>query len=589
MKNYPVIGIRPIVDSRRLGIRDSLEGKVAEMAEKAKKLIEENVFYADGTPARVIIFSEGSIAGGEEAARCQAEFAANGVTATLSVTPSWCYPLETIDIDPMTTKAIWGFNGTERPGAVYLAAAMSAHNQMKLPCFSIYGQDVQDMEDDSIPEDVQRKILLFAKAALAVGQLKNKSYLNIGSVSMGIMGSFMDPSFYIHYLGMRPEWVDMTEVLRRMDQGIYDTEEFDRALDWVHKNCPEGMDPNPESRAHTAEQKASEWEFVVKMTLIIRDLMTGNPKLAAIGFKEESLGRNALFAGFQGQRMWTDYKPNADFTEAILNSTFDWRGKKQPTVFATENDNLNGLSMMLGNLLTGRASGFSDIRCYWSPDAVRRVTGWQPEGDAAGGFIHLINSGSTCLDASGKSADSQGNPVMKPWWEMTDADINACLQATDWCPAELCQFRGGGFSSHFKTDARMPLTMVRVNLVAGVGPSIQIAEGYSITLPEDVHKKLDERTDPTWPTTWFVPNLTGEGAFKDVYSVMADWGANHGAFIYGHIGAELITLASMLRIHVSMHNVDTSEIFRPHVWSSFGTAELESADLAACQAFGSLY
>lgn len=589
MNNYPVIGIRPIVDSRRLGIRDSLEGKVAEMAERAKTLIEENVFYADGTPARVVIFSGGSIAGGEEAARCQAEFAAKGVIATLSVTPSWCYPLETIDIDPMTIKAIWGFNGTERPGAVYLAAAMSAHNQMRLPCFSIYGQDVQDMEDERIPRDVQRKILLFAKAALAVGQLKNKSYLNIGSVSMGIMGSFMDPSFYIHYLGMRPEWVDMTEVLRRMDQGIYDKEEFNRALDWVHKNCREGKDPNPESRAHSAEQKAGEWEFVVKMTLIIRDLMTGNPKLADIGFKEEALGRNALFAGFQGQRMWTDYKPNADFTEAILNSTFDWHGKKQPTVFATENDNLNGLSMMLGNLLTGKASGFSDIRCYWSPDAVRRVTDWQPTGDAAGGFIHLINSGSTCLDASGRSTDVDGKPVMKSWWEMTDTDIEACLQATDWCPAELCQFRGGGFSSHFKTDARMPLTMVRVNLVDGVGPSIQIAEGYSITLPDEVHRKLDERTDPTWPTTWFVPNLTGEGAFKDVYSVMANWGANHGAFIYGHIGAELITLASMLRIHVSMHNVDALEIFRPHVWSSFGTVDSEAADLAACQAFGPLY
>lgn len=589
MKTYPVIGIRPIVDSRRLGIRDSLEEKVAQMAAQAKALIEQNVFYADGTPAKVIIFSEGSIAGSEEAARCQAEFTSKGVTATLSVTPSWCYPLETIDIDPLTIKAIWGFNGTERPGAVYLAAAMSAHNQMKLPCFSIYGHDVQDMDENEIPEDVKQKILLFAKAALAVGQLKNKSYVNIGSVSMGIMGSFFDPSFYIHYLGIRPEWIDMTEILRRIDHEIYDKDEFTKALKWVHENCKEGMDPNPECRAHSPAQKSQEWEFVIKMTLIIRDIMLGNPKLAEIGYQEESLGRNALFAGFQGQRMWTDYKPNADFTEAILNSTFDWNGKKQPLVFATENDNLNGLSMMFGNLLTGKASGFSDIRCYWSPDAVKRVTGWKPTGDAENGFIHLINSGSTCLDACGKSSDENGVPVMKSWWDMTETDINACLQATDWCPAELCQFRGGGFSSHFKTDAKMPLTMVRVNLVEGIGPCLQIAEGYSITLPDEVHKIIDNRTDPTWPTTWFVPNLTGNGAFQDVYSVMANWGANHGAFIYGHIGAELITLASMLRIHVSMHNVPSSAIFRPHVWSSFGTYDMEAADLAACKFYGPLY
>lgn len=588
MKNYPVIGIRPIVDSRRLGIRDSLEGKVRSMAEKAKTLIEDNVFYADGTPAKVFIYS-GSIAGGEEASRCQAEFSANHVTATLSVTPSWCYPLETIDIDPMTTKAIWGFNGTERPGAVYLAAALSAHNQMKLPCFSIYGHDVQDMDDESIPADVQTKILLFAKAALAVGELRNKSYVGFGSVSMGIMGSFLDPAFYIHYLGMRPEWVDMSEILRRIEYEIYDKEEYESALDWIHTYCREGQDPNPLQRRHSKEQKDREWEFIAKMTIIVRDIMTGNPKLESLGFTEEALGRNALFAGFQGQRMWTDFKPNADFTEAIMNSSFDWHGKKQPLIFATENDNLNGLSMLLENLLTGAACGFSDIRCYWSPEAVKRVTAWEPAGLAQNGFIHLINSGSTCLDATGMAKDENGNGCMKPWWKMNQTDISECLHATDWCPAELCQFRGGGFSSHFKTSEEMPLTMVRINLVEGVGPTMQIAEGYSITLPDEVHHALDQRTDPTWPTTWFVPNLTGQGPFRDVYSVMANWGANHGAFTYGHIGAELITLASMLRIHVSMHNVKEENIFRPHVWSTFGTGNLESADLAACQSYGPMY
>jgi L-fucose isomerase len=588
MKNYPAIGIRPIVDSRRLGIRDALEGKVREMAVAAKTLIEQNVFYQDGTPARVVIFS-GSIAGGEEAARCEAEFSALHVTATLSVTPSWCYPLETIDMNPMTTKAIWGFNGTERPGAVYLASALAAHNQMHRPCFSIYGRDVQDMTDSSIPADVKEKILRFARCAIAVGEMQNKAYVGFGAVSMGIMGSFLDPSFYAQYLGMRPEWVDMTEILRRMDQGIYDPEEFAQALAWVKANCKEGMDPNPPERAHSRRQKDEEWEFVVKMTMIIRDVMLGNEKLSDLGFTEEALGRNGLFGGFQGQRMWTDYKPNGDFTEAILNSTFDWNGKRPPVVFATENDNLNGLGMLFGNLLTGKASGFSDVRCYWSPQAVERVTGWKPEGIAADGFIHLINSGSTCLDATGKAADLDGQGVMKPWWEMDERDIDACLKATDWCPAELCQFRGGGYSSHFKTDAQMELTMVRINLVDGIGPVMQIAEGWSVVLPKEVHEKIDSRTDPTWPTTWFVPRTTGTNAFRDVYSVMANWGANHGAFIHGHVGADLITLASMLRIPVTMHNVSGEQIFRPHVWSSFGTENPEAADLAACKAFGPLY
>lgn len=588
MKTYPMIGIRPIVDARRMGIRDALEGRVRQMAESARDLIEANVHYADGTPAKVLIY-DGSIAGGEEAARCEDLFIRSNVCATLSVTPSWCYPLETIDVNPLTTKAIWGFNGTERPGAVYLAAALAAHNQMGLPCFSIYGKDVQDMEDTTIPKDVQEKILGFARCALAVGQMRNKSYVSLGAVSMGIMGSFLDPSFYLKYLGIRPEWVDMTEILRRIELGIYDKEELEKALGWVKETCREGYDPNPESRAHSRQQKDEEWKKVILMTMIIKDIMLGNAKLAELGFEEEALGKNAVFAGFQGQRMWTDWQPNGDFTEAIMNSTFDWSGAKQPLILATENDNLNGLAMLFGNLITGKASGFSDIRCYWSPEAVERVTGWKPEGAAAEGFIHLINSGSTCLDATGKATDEDGNGVMKAWWEMKQEDIDACLQATDWCPAELCQFRGGGYSSHFKTEAQMPLTMVRINLVAGVGPVMQIAEGTSILLPEKVHQILDERTDRTWPTTWFVPRVTGQGAFRDVYTVMAKWGANHGAFIYGHVGKDLITLASMLRIPVAMHNVEEEKIFRPHAWEAFGTADLERADYEACKAYGPLY
>lgn len=588
MKTYKTIGIRPVIDARLLGIREALEAKTRRMAEEAKKLIETNVYYADGSPARCVIFS-GSIGSGEEAARCETEFAAQNVCATLSVTPSWCYGSETMDMNPATIKAVWGFNGTSRPGAVYLAAVMAAHARAGLPAFSIYGRDVQDMEDDTIPADVSHKLLQWARCALAAGQMQNKAYVNLGSVSMGIMGSYCDIDFYRQYLGMRTEWVDMTEILRREALDIIDLEEYERALCWTKANCPEGTDPNPPQRARSAQQKEQDWNFVVKMTLIIRDILLGNDRLAATGWKEESLGRNGLLGGFQGQRMWTDWKPNGDFTEAILNSTFDWNGKKQPTILATENDNLNGVSMLFAHLLTGRASLFADVRTYWSPDAVARVTGWTPEGMAAGGFIHLINSGAACLDATGAVKDARGHGIMKRWWEMTEEDIHACLKATDWCPAELCQFRGGGFSSHFSTAASMPLTMIRLNLIEGIGPCLQIAEGYSILLPKEVHRIIDQRTDPSWPTTWFVPNITGEGAFRDVYSVMENWGANHAACAYGHIGADLITLSSMLRIPVSMHNVAPERIYRPHCWSAFGTEDLQTADYAACKAYGPLY
>ncbi|MBC8570397.1 L-fucose isomerase [Zongyangia hominis] len=584
----PKIGIRPIIDGRRLGIRESLEEKTMAMAQAAATLISENCRYADGSPVECII-ADTTIGGCKEAALCAEKFAVNNVCATLSVTPCWCYGSETMDTDPMTIKAVWGFNGTERPGAVYLACVMAAHNQRGLPAFSIYGHDVQDVTDNTIPEDVKEKIIRFAKGAVAVGQMRGKSYINLGSVSMGIMGAFCDPAFFQKYLGIRPEWVDMSEVSRRVKYEIYDHDEFEKALAWVKANCKEGRDNNAPDVQHSREQKDAEWEFVVKMTLICRDIFQGNPKLYDMGWYEESLGRNGLLGGFQGQRMWSDWQPNGDFTEAILNTTFDWNGPKQPTIFATENDTLNATSMLFGHLLTGCASIFADVRTYWSPDAVERVTGWKPEGKAENGFIHLINSGAAALDATGKSKDAEGNAVMKPWWDMTQTDADACMEATDWCPASLGYFRGGGFSSHFKTDAEMPVTMMRLNLVDGLGPVLQIAEGYTVTLPDEVHHTLDERTDPTWPTTWFAPRITWEGAFTDVYSVMANWGANHGSLTYGHVGADLITLASMLRIPVALHNVPREKIFRPHAWSAFGTKDLESADYRACGTYGPLY
>ena len=583
---YPKIGIRPVIDGRRLGVRESLETQTTNMAKAAAELISENLRYPDGSRVACVI-SDVTIGGSAEAAMCAEKFSKENVCATLSVTPCWCYGSETMDMDPKTIKAVWGFNGTERPGAVYLAAVMSAHAQRGLPAFSIYGRDVCDSTDATIPCDVREKILRFAKAALAAGTMNGKSYVNVGSVSMGIAGSYIDASFFQRYLGIRAEWVDMTEISRRVNLGIYDKDEYEKALAWVKKNCRAGLEIN--KQPHTAEQKEKEWEFIVKLTLICRDILTGNKVLADMGFIEESMGRNGIAGGFQGQRMWTDYLPNADFTEAILNSTFDWNGKRKPTVFATENDTLNGCAMLFVNLLTNMAPIFADVRTYWSPDAVKRVTGYTPEGRGKNGFIHLINSGAAALDGCGAVKDAAGNPVMKEWWNMNDADIAGCLEATTWSPANLEYFRGGGYSSTYSTKGEMPVTLVRVNMIDGLGPAMQLAEGYTVDLPDAVDKTLLDRTDRTWPSTWFAPIVTGNGAFTDVYGVMANWGANHGAFVYGHAGADLITLASMLRIPVSLHNVAKERIFRPHSWAAFGTEGLESADYRACANYGPLY
>lgn len=592
--NYPKIGIRPVIDGRWGGVREGLEEKTLNMAKTAAELIAKNVFYADGTPAQCVIGCT-TIGGGAEAAKVAEQFSGENVVATLSVTPCWCYGSETMDLNPQTIKAVWGFNGTERPGAVYLAAAMSAHAQRNLPAFSIYGHDVQDVSDSSIPADVSAKLIRFAKCALAVGAMSGKAYVNLGGVAMGIAGSFCDPSFFQKYLGIRAEWVDLTEVVRRITLEIYDHDEYAKVLAWIKANCKEGFDCNAGKNLPDVITKSKivpadkDWEFIAKQTLVCRDIMLGNPKLAEMGWHEESLGRNAIAGGFQGQRMWTDWLPNGDFMEAINNSTFDWNGKKSPLTFATENDTCNGVAMLFENLLTNRAPIFADVRTYWSPEAVERVCGKKPEGIAKDGFIHLINSGAAALDGTGASKDEDGKGCMKRWFDVTDADIKAMTEATDWCRANYEYFRGGGFSSHFKTGAEMPLTLVRLNLVDGLGPMLQIAEGWSAVLPDDIHSKIDLRTDRTWPTTWFVPRLNGKDSFKDVYSVMANWGANHGAFVYGHVGGDLITLASMLRIPVAMHNIDDSDVYRPHAWAAFGTKDLEAADYRACAAYGPLY
>lgn len=582
----PKVGIRPVIDARLDRIRESLEEQTMDMAKNVAQLIRSNLKYYTGDKVECVI-ADSTIGRVSETAACDKKFEREGVGLTITVTPCWCYGTETIDMHPTRPKAIWGFNGTERPGAVYLAAALAGHAQKGIPAFSIYGREVQDSDDKTIPADVQDHLLRFTKAGLAVALMRGKSYLSIGSVSMGIAGSIVDDHFFKDFLGMRNEYVDMSEVNRRMTLGIYDPEEFQKALQWTEENCKEGPNNNQEHKKKTRERMDKEWEMVVKMTLITRDLMIGNPKLKALGFGEEALGHNAIAAGFQGQRQWTDYMPNGDYMEAILNSSFDWNGIRRPYIMATENDALNGVSMLFGYLLNNQAQVFSDVRTYWSPDAVERVTGYRLEGKAENGFLHLINSGSSALDGSGQQ-EIDGQPAMKPFWEITKKEAAKCLEATDWPAANYDYFRGGGYSSHFVTRGDMPVTMCRINIVKGLGPVMQIAEGWTIGLPQEVHKILDERTDPTWPTTWFAPRLTGNGLFKDVYSVMANWGANHGAFSYGHYGDLLITLCSMLRIPVNMHNVDESRIFRPKDWTAFGM-DPEGADYRACQNYGSLY
>ncbi|WJM05972.1 L-fucose isomerase [Paenibacillus sp. PK1-4R] len=584
---FPKIGIRPTIDGRRKGVRESLEEQTMRMATSVAELLAAELRYPDGSAVECVV-AETCIGGVAEAAAASELFSRSNVGVTITVTPCWCYGTETMDMSPSIPTAIWGFNGTERPGAVYLAAVLSAHAQKGIPAFGIYGEDVQDGGDTTIPDDVREKLLRFSRAGLAVATLKGQAYLSIGSVSMGIAGSIVNDSFFQEYLGMRNEYVDMSELTRRIEEEIYDPEEYKLALAWVKENCSEGPDNNAAHLQTDRKRKEYEWETVVKMTQIVRDLMAGNPRLAELGFTEESMGHHAIVSGFQGQRQWTDHSPNGDFLESILNSSFDWNGKRAPYLVATENDSLNGVSMLFGSLLTHTAQIFADVRTYWSPDSVQRVTGHQLEGNAKDGILHLINSGSAALDGTGQQS-RDGKPVLKPFWEITDEEVQDCLKATSWRPASVEYFRGGGYSADFLTKGGMPVTMTRLNLVKGLGPVLQIAQGYTVDLPEDVHDTLDQRTDPTWPSTWFAPVLTGSGAFTSVYEVMNQWGANHGSISYGHIGADLITLASMLRIPVNMHNVPETEIFRPRAWGLFGTSEPESADYRACSVFGPLY
>jgi L-fucose isomerase len=587
LKNLPKVGIRPTIDGRLGGVRESLEKQTMAMARATAKLISAKLRYPTGEPVQCVI-ADSTIGGVAEAAACAEKFRRENVGVSLTVTPCWCYGSETMDTDPYTPKAVWGFNGTERPGAVYLAAVLAGHTQKGLPAFGIYGRDVQEAGDQKIPADVEEKILRFVRAGLAAATMRGRAYLAMGGVSMGIAGSIVSPEFFERWLGMRVESIDMTEFLRRIDRGIYDKDEFAKALKWVKTNCCEGKDWNSPKTKRSRKRLNEEWEISVKMALIARDLMIGNPKLAKMGFGEEALGHHAIASGFQGQRQWTDHMPNGDFLEAILNTSFDWSGRRTPYVVATENDALNGASMLFGYLLTNTAQIFADLRTYWSAAAIRRVSGEEPQGLASQGLLHLINSGPAALDGCGEQT-LDGRPAMKPFWDITPSEVKACLGATTWHPAITEYFPGGGWSTRYATRGGMPATMFRLNLVKGLGPALQIAEGETVDLPAKTQKLLEERTNPTWPTTWFVPRLTGEGSFRDVYSVMNNWGANHCVMSYGHIGADLISLASMLRIPVYMHNVARESVFRPSAWTAFGTADPEGADFRACANFGPLY
>ncbi len=598
--DLPRVGIRPTIDGRYGGVRESLEGPTMAMARAAADLISSNLRHASGQPIECVI-AEACISGAAEAAQADSLFRVQNVGCSLTVTPCWCYGSETIDTDPIRPKAIWGFNGTERPGAVYLAAALAGHAQSGIPCFGIYGKEVQDQGDTTIPDDVREKILRFVRAGIAVSTMQGKSYLAIGGTSMGIAGSIVDPSFFSNYLGMRVIASDMSEVLGRIEKGIFDQEEFQVALDWTKTHCQEGDDPNEPGKQRTRAQKDSDWETSIKMTLIARDMMVGNPKLATLGYPEQARGNNAIAGGFQGQRQWTDHFPNGDFMEAMLCSSFDWNGIREPFAFATENDSLNAISMLFGKLLTGTAQMFSDVRTYWSPESVQRATGHKLSGMSEAGILHLINSGPTALDWTGASSSSSSNPpspapssqgrkgFIKSWYEMTPEDADACLEATKFCPSIVEYFPGGGWSTDFTTLGEMPVTMCRINLVQGLGPVLQIAEGWTISLPDAVHDVLDQRTNPTWPTTWFAPRLSGAAPYDSVYNVMLHWGANHGAICYGHIGADLATLASMLRIPVCMHNLESGDMFRPNSWYRFGSLDEQSADYRACKDYGALY
>ena len=589
--DLPKIGIRPCIDARRgkLMVRENLEDLTMSLAMAAKDFLEKNLRHSCGLPVECVV-ADTTIGRVPEAAACAEKFRREGVGVSITVTPCWCYGSETMDMDPTTPKAVWGFNGTESPGAVYLAAVLAAHAQKGIPAFGIYGHDVQDKNMAStIPEDVQEKLIRFAKAGLAVATMRGKSYLSMGGTSMGIAGSIVSPELLEKYFGMRSEFIDSTEFVRRWEEGVYDQEEYEKALAWAKENLIIGWDKNPVEMQHDQARKEWSLETNVKMAIITKDMMLGNPRLAELGHIEESVGHNAILSGFQGQRQWNDHFPNGDFMESLLSSSVDWTGIREPLLVATENDHLNGLSMLMGKLLTNTAPGFADVRTYWSPEAIERVSGWKPEGDAADGLIHLINSGAVCIDASGECTNENGEPCMKPWYDITSEEAVKMVEATDWCYGDLGYFRGGGYSSHLKSKGGMPLTMVRLNLVDGLGPVLQIAEGQSVDLPNEVNDILEKRTDPTWPTTWFAPRLTGADAFTDVYSVMNNWGANHGAFIYGHVGADIITLASMLRIPVNMHNVPEEKIFRPSTWTAFGTKDREGADYRACEAYGPLY
>lgn len=574
------IGIRMLVDNRP-ALRAQQQQALFKLAEQVRLLLEGQVRYGDGVPAQCVIAPQ-PVGCVRDAAAVSELFRAERVGAVINIARAWAYPAEVMEYDTQLPQAVWGFSGSNYPGTVFMGAAVATAAQRGCPLFKIYGRDIQAGQDLRVPEDVADKLVRFAQCALALATLRGKTYLAVGSMCMGIGASAVDHAFFQCYLGMRTQMVDTAEILRRMEQKIYDPQEYARARRWAKENCREMQDPNPCALQQPAPQKQVAWDDSVKLALILRDLMQGNPALARQGHPEEAQGCLALAASFQGQRHWTDWQVSSDFAEAVLNSSFDWDGPRRPVTVATENDALQAAAMLMGTLLTGTAQIFCDMRAYWSPQAVQAHFGTVPP-TAEKGFLYLTNSGPAPLDGTLAAG------ATKPFWAMTAEDMEGCIQHTQWGADKRAVFAGGGFSTSYQAAGGVPMTMVGLSLVKGLGPVLQIIEGETIALQPDLADALTQCTDPTWMRLFFVPRLTQAGVCSSVYNIVESWASNHCTLCGGHRAKAFTTLASMLRIPVCLHNLPPRQLFRPAVWGLYGEPGSTEADFRACQNYGPLY
>lgn len=592
----PTIAITPVADGRAGAYESNVAG-TWRMAEKVSRLIESRVRLPDGTAPRVVVAPE-IVYGPRSGALAQEYFQREGVSANIWVSRSWSYSDELMSAcigigSTEWQQAAYGLNQTDRPGAVWLKAFCAAMDEKKRPIFSIYNPDLEDESGDLSPY-VAGRILRFARAAVAAAEMRGKNYLSVGGVSMGIIGSDARRNSFLQTFGMGTVSVDMVAIRGRIDQGFYDHEELESAFKFMKKNFKFSFDESQGPRPRDLDELIRE---TLRMTIIVRDLMIGNPKLAsskvgkAQGFKanvERAQGANAIMAGTQGQRQWTDLYPNFDVTESILNSSFDWNGFRAPFVVATENDSKNGIGMLAANLVSGGMSQlFADIRTNWTPESVKKATGKDISRIAPQGFIDKRNSGAGALeyalDLFGLVKGGAGMSVQDVA-EAVRADANiqdrlirdACA-GTTYMTAALEYFPGDGLSSHFRTPGGIPMTAYRYNMI-GDELTCSVVEGATVELPRDVADCIGRITDRTWPETYWVPR--GMSSFE----YMSRIGPNHDGNSFGLIGADLLTLNAMLRVPVDMHNVPREDIFRPTFWDRCG-----GDDFRACEKLGPVY